>query len=468
MNADRERRLLARAHALADTEDLAEEVTAILGGGRAARLDPDVLPGLAGAALALGADSLTVYRAEAARFADDGEFAAAVEEADDAITGRAGAAARLAAEAAAALDAARDALDAAHAELDDARAMPADDPCDGCHDDRAAAIAAAQAHIADAKERVACAQEAAAALGRLAARLRGALACLRRVMGDLAETYETVYELRRRGRVMPKDGDWLTGDTPAHPGNPARPGSRPAAAGQLTENPAPSPPAALAGVRATAVTRQIIALAERGGLRPRADEDGPRHGRVRIVVNGPGADAIFGAIYVGARTGRILHAVLTHGNHGEEKRYDDVASVRAVLTSWLALQRSTSPAQPAAGRQVREPRPLADTGQAPPAPSPSSLHDQAKRDGARASTWTRHALARRLASVKAQLAEGAQPRAEPPASPAQAPPAPARPASAPAAAQGPRIPANSRSRPGAATAGPPGVQPRPPQRRDGR
>jgi len=409
MNADRERRLLARAHTLADTEDLAEEVTAILGGGRAARLDPDALPGLAGAALALGADSLTVYRAEESRFADDGEFAAAVEEADDATTGRAAAAARLAAEAAAALDAAREALDAGHAELDDARAMPVYRPCDGCHAARDGAVAAAQAHIADAEERVAYAQEAATALERLAARLRCALACLRRVMGDLAHTYETVYELRRRGRVMPKDGDWLTGETPAHPGNPAGPGSKRTAAGQLTESPAPSPPAALARVRATAVTRQIIALAEQGGLRPRADEDSPRHGRVRIVVNGPGPDAIFGAIYVGARTGRILHAVLTHGNYGEEKRYDDVASVRAVLTSWLALQRNTSAAHPAARRRAREARPLTDLGQAPSSPSPSSSHHQAERHRCRASTWTRDALAGRLASVKAQLAEDRQP-----------------------------------------------------------
>jgi hypothetical protein len=31
-------------------------------------------------------------------------------------------------------------------------------------------------------------------------------------MGDLADTYESVYDLRRRGHLMPKDGDWLQGD----------------------------------------------------------------------------------------------------------------------------------------------------------------------------------------------------------------------------------------------------------------
>jgi hypothetical protein len=95
----------------------------------------------------------------------------------------------------------------------------------------------------------------------------------------------------------------------------------------------------LAGVRTTTVTRQVVALAAAGGLQPRVDGPGPRQGRVRIIVNGPGPDAIFGAIYVGAQTGRILHAVLTHGNSGQEKRYDTIADLRAVLTSWLALHR---------------------------------------------------------------------------------------------------------------------------------
>ncbi len=168
MTAEYERRLLARAHGLDDTEDLAEEVTAILGGARAARLDPDALPGLAGAALALGADSLTVYRAEAALFADDGEFAAAIEDAAASITGHAAAAARLRAETATALEAARDDLETALAELAAAHAMAAGRPCDGCHGRKADAIAAAEAHIAEARERIACAQAAAGVLGELA------------------------------------------------------------------------------------------------------------------------------------------------------------------------------------------------------------------------------------------------------------------------------------------------------------
>jgi hypothetical protein len=109
----------------------------------------------------------------------------------------------------------------------------------------------------------------------------------------------------------------------------------------MPDHPGPAG-AILAGVRATVVTRQIVALAEAGGLRPHVDEAGPRQGRVSIILNGPGRDAIFGAIYVGEKTGRILHAMLTHGNGGEEKRYDNVADIRRVLTSWLAICRSTT------------------------------------------------------------------------------------------------------------------------------
>jgi hypothetical protein len=214
MNADHERALLARARALADIEDLAEEVTGILGGARAARVDPDALPGLTAAALALGAGSLSVYQAEAARFDSDGEFAAAIEEADAAITGHAAAAARLRGEAGTALDAARDDLEAARDDLAAARAMAVSHPCGGCHDEKAAATAAAHAGITEARSRAACAEAAAGILAALTLRLRRALACLRRVMTDLAETYEPVYDLRHRGHAMPKDGDWLQGDGP--------------------------------------------------------------------------------------------------------------------------------------------------------------------------------------------------------------------------------------------------------------
>src|SRR6266702_3596863 len=122
MSADHEWRLLARAEELADTDDLAETVTCILGGARAARLDPDALGGLTGAALALGEDSRAVYTAgsrgrAAARFADDREFVGAVADAEDDIAERLQAAGNLMGETAAALSTARAGLDAARRQL---------------------------------------------------------------------------------------------------------------------------------------------------------------------------------------------------------------------------------------------------------------------------------------------------------------------------------------------------------------
>jgi hypothetical protein len=149
--------------------------------------------------------------ATSAEYASDGEMAAAIEDADDVITGHATAVARLATETTTGLDDARDALDDAHAERDNARAMAVSVPCDGCHGARAAAIAAAQQHIGGAEDRIAYAEAAARVLDTAAKRLRRALTCLRRVTTDLAETYEAVYDLRHCGQVMPKDGDWLTG-----------------------------------------------------------------------------------------------------------------------------------------------------------------------------------------------------------------------------------------------------------------
>ena len=94
----------------------------------------------------------------------------------------------------------------------------------------------------------------------------------------------------------------------------------------------------LDGYAATTVTAQIIDLADRAGLRPRIDRYGVRHGIYRVMINAPGRDGLFGAIYVGAKTGRILRANLTHGNAGQEKRYNGVAEVRAVIKSWAALE----------------------------------------------------------------------------------------------------------------------------------
>jgi hypothetical protein len=96
-----------------------------------------------------------------------------------------------------------------------------------------------------------------------------------------------------------------------------------------------------AALRATRVTRQIIDLAAGAGLDPCLDPSGVRHGAYRVMVDSDGRrDCLFGGIDVGARTGRILRAYLTHGGWGQERRYGSVAQIRVVIRSWAALQRA--------------------------------------------------------------------------------------------------------------------------------
>ncbi len=88
-----------------------------------------------------------------------------------------------------------------------------------------------------------------------------------------------------------------------------------------------------------AETRRVIELAEAADLNPHFDEDGERgrNGVARLVINGIGQRALFGAIYINTRTGKVLYANLTHGNWGEEKRYTGVREVRDVIKSWLVV-----------------------------------------------------------------------------------------------------------------------------------
>ncbi len=214
MSADYERQLLARARELADISDLAETVLAILGGARNAGLDPGALGGLVGAANALGASGISIYAAgtgTSGPHADETQFLSHVSDAEDDIADRLKAAQRLREQVLAALDAALDALEDARRALAAAHAMPTKGKCDGCHNAKAAAIAAAEAAIADAEQRISLCETAIGVLDPLIHRLRHALARLRAVPSDLGETYESVYNLIRRGGVMPYEGRWVTG-----------------------------------------------------------------------------------------------------------------------------------------------------------------------------------------------------------------------------------------------------------------
>jgi hypothetical protein len=93
-------------------------------------------------------------------------------------------------------------------------------------------------------------------------------------------------------------------------------------------------------VLVTQVTQRIISLASAAGLNPSLCRPA-RHGTWTVIVDSGGRrDCLFGGIAIGARTGRVLHAHLTHGNWGEERRYDTVAEIRATIMSWAALQRA--------------------------------------------------------------------------------------------------------------------------------
>ena len=217
MGAEYERQLLARARRLTDLSDIKDAALACLGGARHAGLDPDALHGLVGCAAWLGATSLQTYTAGegwTGRHSDERHFLGHVASIEDDIEERLGDTARLARQTAAALETARDDLDDARGQLAAARAMPVKDRCDGCHARRAAAIAAAEALIGECETRIEICEDIGHALHVLRRRLERARARIRAVPADLGETYESVYNLLRRGGHMPHEGRWITGGTP--------------------------------------------------------------------------------------------------------------------------------------------------------------------------------------------------------------------------------------------------------------
>jgi hypothetical protein len=228
MSADYERRLLARARELADLDGLRADTLACLGAARHVGLDLGALGGLVGCAAALGATATATYTAGdgwTGTHTDERHFLGHVASIDDDLDERLSALGRLHAQAAAALatargdlEDARDQLAAARRQLAAAQAMPARDPCDGCHAEKAAAVSAAQAAIRTAEElirdcetRAAICEEIIQAADVLGRRLWHAQARIEAVPHDLGETYESIYTLIRRGGIMPRHGRWITG-----------------------------------------------------------------------------------------------------------------------------------------------------------------------------------------------------------------------------------------------------------------
>jgi hypothetical protein len=220
-----EAQLLARAAELDETSELAMQVIGILGGARAARLDPDALTSLTGTAIALGGAQAAICGTHTGpHLADQRTFNRAVADAEDAIAEWLAAAFSTQAKTQDALAAARGdlaaaqaALAAAEAALAAAQSMPARDKDEASAQAAAmaaaaAAVAAAHARITDAERRIALCEQALAVLGPRVARLTYALQRIRCAPSDVAETYECMYRLVRTGRHNADDGDWVTGE----------------------------------------------------------------------------------------------------------------------------------------------------------------------------------------------------------------------------------------------------------------
>jgi hypothetical protein len=227
-----EERLYARAEMLEETGDLAQAVAEVLTGAQGAGVDPRAVTSLTaalqildpGAAVGYSAGSQT-DRQDGSGYGSDGEFLEALSDAEDQVRERLGDVKALQEQLSLALDRAEQDLGQARRDLEVARAalaaayaMPARQPCDGCHNARAAAIAAAEAAVADAEAKIADAErrigicEAAAdILDPLAERLARALARLRTVPQDLGEVYEIVYEFVCSGGKLPRYGRWIEG-----------------------------------------------------------------------------------------------------------------------------------------------------------------------------------------------------------------------------------------------------------------
>ena len=89
-------------------------------------------------------------------------------------------------------------------------------------------------------------------------------------------------------------------------------------------------------VPATSDTRGLFDLAGQARLHPRHDLTQVRsRGRYGIVLDGDGADALFGVIYVSARTGKPQRAHLVQ-DRGDEQTFTGADEIRAVLADWLA------------------------------------------------------------------------------------------------------------------------------------
>jgi hypothetical protein len=227
-----EETLLTRAEMLDETGELAQAIAEVLTGAQGAGVDPRAVISLTAALQALDPGAAVSYSAGSQKdrhggtgYGSDGEFLEALSDAEDQVREHVREVKALREQVSVALDRAEQDLGQARRDLEVARAalaaacaMSTRQPCDGCHNARAAAIAAAEAavadaeaRIADAERRIAICEAAADILDPLAVRLARALAQLQTVPQDLGEVYELIYEFVRSGGKLPRYGRWIEG-----------------------------------------------------------------------------------------------------------------------------------------------------------------------------------------------------------------------------------------------------------------
>lgn len=202
----------------AAAEQLAEDIrepghaaTALTASAWSARVDPGATRNLVRVVVILaGQEALSGVWASAPPCPDDAAFLRGAEDIEGDIAGMA----KHAGDMASACDGMREqAIADWHEAQQQAQRAQA-----GLGADSPEARAAAHAALIDAQERM---REAAAViadcdaaleiLAEVRARLRDALHCIRQVPADLAEAYETPYQLVRHGGKLPLSGDFLTG-----------------------------------------------------------------------------------------------------------------------------------------------------------------------------------------------------------------------------------------------------------------
>jgi hypothetical protein len=102
----------------------------------------------------------------------------------------------------------------------------------------------------------------------------------------------------------------------------------------MTKRPMPAPRTSV---------QKVITRAAQLGLEPCIGADSYR-GAYRVILNGRGGTWTgFGAIFIGASSGRILRASLTFGNDGQTVRYTGHRGAQAMLRAYAAYMGDLSP-----------------------------------------------------------------------------------------------------------------------------